>query len=170
MSRKPLARIGRALVKTGLPALGTAVGGPAGGIVAASIGSLLGVDPADERAVETAIAQASPETLVRLREIEAQVEAARLAADETEQRELTARHGADMASDSWLAKNIRPLVLATTTAVYLLFVVVCAFALPVERADLALSLVSGIGSLLIAQVGFYFGGRSGEKITQCLHR
>jgi len=36
----------------------------------------------------------------------------KIQADISEQQELTKRHSADMASDSWLSKNIRPFTLA----------------------------------------------------------
>jgi len=66
-----------------------------------------------------------------------------------------------MASDSWLSKNIRPLVMIflVVSTVLLIFVDagVIAFAVKESWVDL-LQLV------LITVIGAYFGGRSVEKI------
>lgn len=168
--RDAFGKIARAFARVGLPALGTAIGGPAGGIVAATVGSLLGVDPQDDDALESAIASASPETLVRLREIEASLAAEAHATARADYAAVQAHHAADMASDSWLSKNIRPLALATTGVCYLVLTATVAFLLPLERAAIALPLMDGVTALLVAQVGFYFGGRTLEKGTAIFRR
>ena len=77
------------------------------------------------------------------------------------QAEVSARWNADMASDSWLSKNIRPLVMIflVVSTVLLIFVDagVIKFAVKESWVDL-LQLV------LITVIGAYFGGRSVEKI------
>ena len=77
------------------------------------------------------------------------------------QEQVTARWNADMASDSWLSKNIRPLVMIflVVSTVLLIFVDagVIKFAVKESWVDL-LQLV------LITVIGAYFGGRSVEKI------
>ena len=77
------------------------------------------------------------------------------------QEQVSARWNADMASDSWLSKNIRPLVMIflVVSTVLLIFVDagVIAFAVKESWVDL-LQLV------LITVIGAYFGGRSVEKI------
>lgn len=160
--RAALGKVGRALVKVGLPALGTAIGGPAGGIVAGTLGSLLGVDPADTDALKTAIASASPETLLRLREVEASVALAELETARNEADEATARHAADMLSDSRFSKLIRPLSLAVTLGAFLLLVA-AGVAVPQDRVETVLGLLAVLGDILVAMIGFYFGGRTLEK-------
>ena len=77
------------------------------------------------------------------------------------QKEVSARWNADMASDSWVSKNIRPLVMIflVVSTVLLIFVDagVIKFAVKESWVDL-LQLV------LITVIGAYFGGRSVEKI------
>jgi len=77
------------------------------------------------------------------------------------QEQVSARWNADMASDSWLSKNIRPMVMIflVVSTVLLIFVDagVIAFAVKESWVDL-LQLV------LITVIGAYFGGRSVEKI------
>jgi hypothetical protein len=76
------------------------------------------------------------------------------------EKEISSRWAADMASDSWLSKNVRPLVLIflVISTVLLIFIDAGAINFVVEAkwTDL-LQLV------LITVIGAYFGGRSLEK-------
>jgi len=70
----------------------------------------------------------------------------------------------DMLSDSWLSKNIRPLVLAYLTVMFTL-----AFFLSAEN-DFAGQMINTFQSLLLWVYGFYFGGRSLEKIIKIVRQ
>ena len=76
------------------------------------------------------------------------------------QKQVTNRWEADMKSDSWLSKNVRPLVLMflVVSTVLMIFIDAGVIAFEVEQkwTDL-LQLV------LITVIGAYFGGRSLEK-------
>ena len=76
------------------------------------------------------------------------------------EKNITDRWKADMNSDSWLSKNIRPLVLAflVVSTVLMIFIDAGTIKFTVEEkwTDL-LQLV------LITVIGAYFGGRSFEK-------
>ncbi len=76
------------------------------------------------------------------------------------EKQITSRWEADMKSDSWLSKNVRPLVLVflVVSTVLLIFIDAGAISFVVEAkwTDL-LQLV------LITVIGAYFGGRSFEK-------
>ena len=76
------------------------------------------------------------------------------------EKEISSRWAADMASDSWLSKNVRPLVLIflVISTVLLIFIDagVINFVVEAKWTDL-LQLV------LITVIGAYFGGRSLEK-------
>jgi hypothetical protein len=76
------------------------------------------------------------------------------------EKEISSRWQADMASDSWLSKNVRPLVLIflVISTVLLIFIDagVINFVVEAKWTDL-LQLV------LITVIGAYFGGRSLEK-------
>ena len=78
----------------------------------------------------------------------------------TLEKEISSRWDADMKSDSWLSKNVRPLVLIflVISTVLLIFIDAGAINFVVEAkwTDL-LQLV------LITVIGAYFGGRSLEK-------
>lgn len=77
----------------------------------------------------------------------------------TEQNNLTDRLKADMASDSWLSKNIRPMTLIFILIGYFTFAMMSAFGLETNR-----SYVELLGQWGMLIMSFYFGGRTLEKI------
>lgn len=102
----------------------------------------------------------------------AQLELAKLAQDgelakmaneaelyKTEQNNLTTRLEADMGSDSWLSKNIRPMTLIFILAGYFTFAMMSAFG-----KDTNESYVQLLGQWGMLIMSFYFGGRTLEKI------
>ena len=82
-----------------------------------------------------------------------------LQAYQTEQNNLTERLKADMASDSWLSKNIRPLTLIFILFAYFTFAMMSAF--DYETRGNYVELLGQWGMLIMS---FYFGGRTLEKI------
>lgn len=78
---------------------------------------------------------------------------------ETEQSNLTARLTADMTSDSWLSKNIRPLTLIAILTGYFVFALMSAFDMDTNSAYVEL-----LGQWGMLIMSFYFGGRTLEKI------
>lgn len=82
-----------------------------------------------------------------------------LQAYQTEQNNLTERLKADMSSDSWLSKNIRPLTLVFILAAYFTFAMMSAF--DYETRGNYVELLGQWGMLIMS---FYFGGRTLEKI------
>ena len=78
---------------------------------------------------------------------------------EVEQTNLTQRMQADMASDSWLSKNIRPLTLIYILVAYFILAI-----LDAALVDIADSFVELLGQWGMLVMSFYFGGRTLEKI------
>lgn len=77
-----------------------------------------------------------------------------------QQKEITGRHAADMASDSWLSKNVRPITLIGLLILYLLFALLDGlnvFHLQVAYIDI-------LEQLCILVLTFYFGSRGIEKV------
>ena len=132
------------------PALATAVAGPMGGAAVKAIAEKLGVPPAIE-AVTQAL-EANPELAVKLKEIDVK-------AFEVEQQNVTERWKADMSSDSWLSKNIRPMTLVYILTAYALFALMSAFNLNVNESYV--KLLGEWGQLIMLA---YFGGRTVEKV------
>jgi len=86
---------------------------------------------------------------------------AELNADNIEAQELTKRQQADMASDSWLSKNIRPMTLIFILIVYTIFAAMSAADIEVNN-----NYVELLGQWGMLIMSFYFGGRSLEKIME----
>ena len=93
----------------------------------------------------------------------AQLELAKMANDtdlyKTEQNNLTDRLKADMSSDSWLSKNIRPMTLVAIFVGYFVFAMMSAFDYDANEAYVTL-----LGQWGMLVMSFYFGGRTLEKI------
>jgi hypothetical protein len=79
----------------------------------------------------------------------------------TEQNNLTERQQADMASDSWLSKNIRPLTLVAIFTGYFTFGIMDANGIKANEAYVQL-----LGQWGMLVMSFYFGGRTLEKIME----
>ena len=139
------------MLKGAAPALATAVTGPLGGMAVKAIADKLGVD-----ATPSAVTQAlkdNPELATKLKEIDCKEY-------EIEQNNLTERMKADMASDSWLSKNIRPMVLVFLLVAYSGFAIASMFDLETRGAYVEL-----LGQWGMLVMSFYFGGRTMEKIA-----
>ena len=139
------------LLKGVAPALATAVAGPLGGAAVSAIANKLGVADSVEE-VAKAIA-GDPAAAAKLQELE-------LEFYKTEQNNLTARMEADMKSDSWLSKNIRPMVLIFLLLAYSGFAIASIF--DYETRGAYVELLGQWGMLVMS---FYFGGRTMEKIA-----
>ena len=76
------------------------------------------------------------------------------------EKNITDRWKADMNSDSWLSKNIRPLVLAFLVVSTVLMIFIDAGAINFNIEEKWTDLLQLV---LITVIGAYFGGRSFEK-------
>jgi len=84
-----------------------------------------------------------------------------IASYETEmEKNVTSRWQADMNSDSWLSKNVRPVVLLFLVVCTMLLIFIDAGKLNFNVKD---SYVDLLQLVLITVIGAYFGGRSFEK-------
>ena len=88
-------------------------------------------------------------------------ELAQLQADVNEQQELTKRLQADMMSDSWLSKNIRPMTLIFILMTYTVFGMMSAWDIEVNN-----NYVELLGQWGMLIMSFYFGGRTLEKVME----
>ena len=106
----------------------------------------------EERLLELGIEKAKME----LAEMELLAKAAQNDADN-----ITDRWEADMASDSWLSKNIRPMSLMAILLAYFIFTTMSAFGYNANEGYV--NLLAGWGQLVM---GAYFAGRTAEKIME----
>ena len=76
------------------------------------------------------------------------------------EQNITDRWSADMNSDSWLSKNVRPLVLVFLVVCTVLMIFIDAGTIAFEVEDKWTDLLQLV---LITVIGAYFGGRTMEK-------
>ena len=79
------------------------------------------------------------------------------------QKQVTERWKLDMNSDSWLSKNIRPLVLVFLVIATVLLIFIDAGTIAFKVEDKWTDLLQLV---LITVIGAYFGGRSLEKVKK----
>ena len=79
------------------------------------------------------------------------------------EKNITGRWEADLKSDSWLSKNVRPLVMIFLIVCTMLLIFIDAGALNFEVKS---SWVDLLQLVLITVIGAYFGGRSIEKVKK----
>ena len=106
----------------------------------------------EERLIELGIEKAKME----MAEMELVAKAAQNDADN-----ITDRWQADMSSDSWLSKNIRPICLLAILLAYFIFTTMSAFGYNANEGYV--NLLAGWGQLVM---GAYFAGRTAEKIIE----
>lgn len=83
------------------------------------------------------------------------------------EKEITARHAADMASDSWLSKNIRPMITIFALAIYTLFAVTDG---NLGSFNIQNQYVELMGQILSYALGFYFTSRGLEKVASIVKK
>jgi len=106
----------------------------------------------EERLLELGIEKAKME----LAELQLLADAAK-----NEDNNVSNRWDADMASDSWLSKNIRPMSLIAIFTGYFLFAMMSAFGYNANE-----SYVNLLGQWGMLIMGAYFGGRTIEKLAE----
>jgi len=79
------------------------------------------------------------------------------------EKTITERWKVDMNSDSWLSKNIRPMVLIFLVVATVLMIFIDAGMVQFEVKDTWVDLLQLV---LITVIGAYFGGRSLEKVKK----
>ena len=89
-----------------------------------------------------------------------EIEKVFIEAENETQRNVTERWKADASSDSWLSKNIRPLVLLFLIISTVIIIFIDSGQLQFTVAD---SWIDLLQITLITVIGAYFGGRSVEK-------
>lgn len=154
-----MAPIVASLLAQGLSLLGNAVLSKGQDVVEQKLGIKLdGLKPEQMRRLEVEHEEWLVEAGIRQREQELQFAQAQEAG-------ISARWSADMLSDSWLSKNIRPVTLVYLLSAYTLLSVGSGFGFNVAQAYVELL---GQWSMLVMTA--YFGGRTLEKIVDMRER
>ena len=83
------------------------------------------------------------------------------------EKEISERHKNDMQSDSWLSKNIRPLLTIFSLVLYTLFAITDG---NIGEFNIANQYVDLLGQIVIMSLGFYFTSRGIEKTAKILKK
>ena len=147
------------LLANGLNLVANAVMAKGKDYVEKKLGVELKPDMSPEDLARVQIAQMEhEEELMRLRLEENRLD---IEAFKAEAEAVTTRWTADMTSDSWLSKNIRPLTLIALLFGYFMFAAMSAFGYAAEE-----SYVTLLGNWEQIVMLAYFGGRTAEKIME----
>ena len=145
----------KTLISTVAPALGSAMGSPLGGAAISMIADKLGV-PNNEKSVEKAIKQATPEQLMELKKVEVDFETKMqemkvdVFALEAEEK----KHARTVFSKDWTARIIGIAVIAG----FLGYIFLVTLQPPEQNSEALINLVLGyLGGLASAIISFYFG-------------
>ena len=143
------------------PTLGTALGGPMGGMAANMISEVLGV-PNNPKAIEKGIADATPEQLAEIKKAELSFEAEmkKLEVDvfalEAQEKQDARRHF----SKDWTARIIGVGIIGG----FLGYIFLVTLQPPEQNSEALINLVLGyLGGLASAVISFYFGASNSSK-------
>ena len=137
------------------PTLGSAIGGPMGGMAANMIADVLGV-PNDQKSIETAIQNATPEQMLELKKAEQafEVQMKELDVDVFELEVADKQNARSMFSKDWTARIIG----IATIAGFLGYIFLVTLQPPEQNSEALINLVLGyLGGLASAIISFYFG-------------
>ena len=154
------------LAENGLGLLASAIQAKGKQVVEEKLGVKISDNPTQEEVVKLRQLQYDhEERLLELGIEKARLEQeelkALLAAQANQEDNVSKRWQADMGSDSWLSKNIRPGTLIYILTAYLLFAALSAAGIQVQESYVAL-----LGQWGILVMTAYFGGRTVEKVME----
>jgi hypothetical protein len=158
------------LAQNGLGLLSSALQAKGKEVVENALGVKISDNPSPEEVSKLRQLQYDhEERLIELGIMKAQAELEELKvfalASQNEDNNVTDRWKADMASDSWLSKNIRPMSLVAIFVGYFIFAMMSAFGLNANE-----SYVQLLGQWGMLIMGAYFGGRTIEKLADMRSR
>jgi hypothetical protein len=144
------------LIGSVAPTIATALGGPLAGTAATAIAEVLGVNSQDPKALERAMAQATPEQLTEIKKAELNFEARMKELDV----DIFALETADIQNarannaKDWTARAIA----LGTMAAFIGYVFLVTIQPPDQNSDAIINLVLGyLGGMVSAVTSFYFG-------------
>ena len=143
------------LISTIAPALGSALGSPLGGAAVSMIAEKLGV-PNNQKAVEKAIQQATPEQLLELKQVEKdfEVKMKELEVDVFKLETQDVQNARKTFASDWTSKLMGLLVICG----FLGYIFLVTLQPPEQNSEALINLVLGyLGGLASAIISFYFG-------------
>jgi hypothetical protein len=150
------------LIGSVAPTIATALGGPLAGTAASAIAEVLGVNSQDPKALERAMAQATPEQLTEIKKAELNFEARMKELDV----DIFALETADIQNarknhaKDWTARAIA----LGTMGAFIGYVFLVTIQPPDQNSDAIINLVLGyLGGMVSAVTSFYFGASQKQE-------
>jgi Fe2+ transport system protein B len=143
------------LVGAVAPTLGSAMGGPLGGMAMGKIAEVLGVSN-DQKSIQQALQNATPEQMLELKKAEQEfdVQMKELEVDVFKLETEDKQHARSMFSKDWTARIIG----LCTIAGFLGYIFLVTLQPPEQNSEALINLVLGyLGGLASAIISFYFG-------------
>ena len=137
------------------PTIGSAMGGPLGGMAMGKIAEVLGVSN-DQKSVQQAIQNATPEQMIEIKKAEQEFEAQmkKLDVDVFQLETQDKQHARGMFSKDWTARIIG----LVTIGGFLGYIFLVTLQPPEQNSEALINLVLGyLGGLASAIISFYFG-------------
>ena len=85
---------------------------------------------------------------------------------EERQSQLTRRHEADMASDNWLSKSIRPMTLIYLMTLETIIILADFYLRYTGNEGVSEWIIGQVGTLLFTAFGFYFNSKKAERVME----
>ena len=143
------------------PTLGTALGGPMGGMAANMISEVLGC-PNNPKAIEKAVAEATPEQMLELKKAEQafEVQMKELDVDVYKLEVEDTQDARKNFSKDWTARIMG----IATVGGFLGYIFLVTLQPPEQNSEALINLVLGyLGGLASAVISFYFGASNSSK-------
>ena len=154
------------IISSVAPVLGTLLGGPVGGGVMMALSrALLGKEDGTEADIQKALATASPDTMVKLKQIEADykivVEKSLLESQRIHAGDRDSARKREIATRDWM-----PGILATTLTIGIFGVLLSLMFYPVqsEMISVITLMLGALNTVWIGAMTYYFGSSTGSKI------
>lgn len=152
-------------LKAVLPTVATAFGGPLAGVAAAYVAEKLGLEDKTVDAVKAAISGATPEQLVQLRQIDADLQkyfaGLNIKLEEIAAADRASARGREAATgDSFTPRTLAFLV---TVGFFGVLMFLLTHGKPETGGDALLVMLGALGAAWASIIGYYFGSSAGSK-------
>lgn len=157
----------KSIISTVAPWIGTALGGPLGGMAVSAVGDALGLSDKTEAGIKQALSGVTPEQMLALKNAD-QAFAAKMQelgfthVEKLSELEVSDRASARSREVGIGDKTNRNLAYAYTIGYFVIIAIVIAKGIPKEGEGLINALLGMLSASLIAINSYYFGSSSGS--------
>jgi hypothetical protein len=151
------------VIATVAPLIGTAFGGPLGGVAGNFLASKLGIPPGDQKALETAVMSGDPAIMLKLKEADDAFRA-HLADIGVQEDQLAYADTANARAREIATKDMTPEILAylITLGFFGTLAYLIIYGKPATGGDVMLVMVGALGTAWSTIVAYFYGSSAGS--------